>query len=214
MDENYDGRNKVAFSVMLETATLNQILESFSPAAHSLRPLSYLSLDVEGGEYEVMRAFDFDRYKFLVMTVERPKDVLHHLLVKNGYWWLAQADEKALFGEMIYIHSSLSNFSAIMSYHRNNPITSYTHNYKMRNCLWLLRPIWPPVNSSLAPEEIFQDEDLIKCGLDRQIWLFQRGAMRGIQSLAAFTKLGRDFSEVIHVSPELCALFRKGDDVH
>ena len=214
-DENYDGKNKVAaLAVTLETATLNQILERFAPAALSVKPFGYLSLDVEGGEYEVMRAFDFERYKFLVMTVERPKDVLHHLLVKNGYWWLAQAGGRTLFGEMIYIHSSLSNFAAIMSNHRKNEITSYTHNYKMHNCLWLLRPVWPPTNSSLPREEIFQDGDLIKCGIDRQIWIFQGGAMRGIQSLAAFTKLGRDFSEVIQLSPELCAVFRKGDDLH
>lgn len=33
----------------------------------------------------IMSSFDFDKYGFKALTVERPGDKLHDLLIKNGY---------------------------------------------------------------------------------------------------------------------------------
>ena len=42
-----------------------------------------MSLDVEGAEWHVMNQFNFTKYTFLVMTIERPTSQLHHLLGKH-----------------------------------------------------------------------------------------------------------------------------------
>tara|TARA_B100000900_G_C20592180_1_gene722024 strand:+ start:465 stop:1250 length:786 start_codon:yes stop_codon:yes gene_type:complete len=51
--------------------------------------IDYLSIDVEGAEYEILRAHDWKAFKFLVITVEhnyesRRQDI-YDLLTSNGY---------------------------------------------------------------------------------------------------------------------------------
>jgi hypothetical protein len=52
------------------------------------RIINYLSLDIEGYEYETLKHFDFNVYTFLVMTVERPNSRLHRRLIENGYVYI------------------------------------------------------------------------------------------------------------------------------
>ncbi|MCX6562140.1 MAG: FkbM family methyltransferase [Candidatus Aminicenantes bacterium] len=58
--------------------------------------IDYLSIDTEGYEYEILKNFDFDAYKFGAITVEYNngnKDIqksLHSLLKRNGYSRVAQ----------------------------------------------------------------------------------------------------------------------------
>lgn len=51
--------------------------------------IDYLSLDTEGSEYEILRAFDFDRYQFRVITCEHnyspQRDKIFSLLTGHGY---------------------------------------------------------------------------------------------------------------------------------
>ena len=47
--------------------------------------MDYLSLDIEGGEYEALKNFEFKQYKWKFLTVERPNLELDLLLDKNGY---------------------------------------------------------------------------------------------------------------------------------
>jgi hypothetical protein len=47
--------------------------------------IDYLSLDVEGAESIVMENFPWDKYKFKVITVERPKADLQGHLTDHGY---------------------------------------------------------------------------------------------------------------------------------
>ena len=59
--------------------TLEEILDD------NLAPkvIHYLSLDVEGSETDIMRNFNFKKYKFLSLTIERPTPELNNLLFKN-----------------------------------------------------------------------------------------------------------------------------------
>jgi hypothetical protein len=52
---------------------------------HAPRVIDYFSLDVEGFEFEILRNFPFDRYRFRCLGVERPTKLLHALLCGNGY---------------------------------------------------------------------------------------------------------------------------------
>jgi FkbM family methyltransferase len=51
--------------------------------------IDYLSIDTEGSEYEILSTFDFDKYKFKVITCEHNfnnnRDKILSLLSKNGY---------------------------------------------------------------------------------------------------------------------------------
>ena len=79
------------------TVTLRHILERFrAPPV-----MDYLSLDVEGAETFVMESFPFDRYRFQLLTVERPDDRLCRLLMQNGYRLLKQLKK---WGETVWMH--------------------------------------------------------------------------------------------------------------
>ena len=48
--------------------------------------IALLSLDVEGGEFEVLSGIDFNKYKFSWILVEaRDVERISELLIKNGY---------------------------------------------------------------------------------------------------------------------------------
>jgi FkbM family methyltransferase len=69
----------------VETLSLLDLLRKYDAP----RTIDHLSIDTEGGEYEILRHFDFRAYRFGIITCEhnraemRPK--LHGLLTSNGY---------------------------------------------------------------------------------------------------------------------------------
>ncbi|EKX34063.1 hypothetical protein GUITHDRAFT_44127, partial [Guillardia theta CCMP2712] len=65
--------------------------------------VDYLSLDIEGAEYHTFKDFPWHKYKFLTMTVERPKK-LAPILKANGYIYVKMHGG---FGDMLYVHKSL-----------------------------------------------------------------------------------------------------------
>lgn len=120
------------------TATLQTVLD----AAQAPRVMDYLPLDVEDHEWAVLSKFDFTRYKFLVMTVERPVSTLHSLLTKHGYRWLTQL--RGNFGETVYVHQSIPNLAQKMSKYR----PTATHYWRGTSHEYLLQPKWNEVTSS------------------------------------------------------------------
>lgn len=76
-----------------------EILEKYNAP----RVMEYLSLDIEGVEYMVMKDFPFDSYKFKIMTVERPSQELTDLFYANGYLYLGGNNE--IGHETAWIHS-------------------------------------------------------------------------------------------------------------
>lgn len=78
--------------------------------------MDYLSLDVEGAEYQVVKGLDHTKYTFHIATVERPKPNTHHALARAGYRFLYQTSS---FGEIIYLHRSIPNYTELMQqYHQ------------------------------------------------------------------------------------------------
>jgi len=66
--------------------------------------INYLSLDIEGAEYFVMKDFPFDQYKIEVLTIERPKQILVDLLYDKGYQYIAASNAWGM--ETLWVHSS------------------------------------------------------------------------------------------------------------
>jgi hypothetical protein len=119
-DNKYNATEMVErapYIVKLTTTTLTQILD-FVKAPTIIQ---YLSLDIEGAEYLAMQGLDFSRYTVLVMSVERPKAALHHLLIRRGYVFLFLVSG---FGECMYVHHTLANLNEVMQQYKrpNGPV--------------------------------------------------------------------------------------------
>jgi FkbM family methyltransferase len=65
----------------MQAIPLNEVLVSVGAPA----VIDYLSLDVEGAEYRVLKGIDFCRFRFDLVTVERPTAEVHRLLRNAGY---------------------------------------------------------------------------------------------------------------------------------
>mmetsp|Transcript_7744 Transcript_7744/g.8553 ORF Transcript_7744/g.8553 Transcript_7744/m.8553 type:complete len:343 (+) Transcript_7744:73-1101(+) len=65
--------------------------------------IDYFSLDVEGAETLVMSDFPFEKYKFRLLTIERPKDDLQQILKSNNYTYVEDLGD---WGEVLWAHAS------------------------------------------------------------------------------------------------------------
>lgn len=86
---------KNAEIIEIETTTLLEELDKIN--APNL--IDFLSLDIEGAEWIALRNFDFNKYKFVCMAIERPNEELDMLLEKHGYRQVAH-----LKYDVIYVH--------------------------------------------------------------------------------------------------------------
>lgn len=75
--------NSVTYTV--ETISLSDLLKHYDAP----REIDFLSIDTEGTEFEILKNFHFDKYKFRVITVEhnhtKNQQKLRSLLTDNGY---------------------------------------------------------------------------------------------------------------------------------
>jgi FkbM family methyltransferase len=68
-------------SYLVEAITLDDLLtKSKAPST-----IDYFSFDVEGSEYEILKEFPFEKWKFNCIGVETPSTELNQLLVSNNY---------------------------------------------------------------------------------------------------------------------------------
>jgi len=83
-DSHKDSRQD-AKSYQVHTISLNDLLIKHNAPKY----IDYLSIDTEGSEYEILRAFAFEKYAFGVITVEHnftpQRELIFALLTKNGY---------------------------------------------------------------------------------------------------------------------------------
>jgi len=86
-------------SVKRYTISLLSVLQTFNAP----KVIDYLSLDVEGAETYIMSGFPFDQYRFLCLTIERPKDKLKELLEANGYRHVMDFNR----GDTLWAHESV-----------------------------------------------------------------------------------------------------------
>ncbi len=83
--ENTNDRIKSGKIISVETISLNDVfLEYFNDKSPS-----YVSIDTEGSEYEILKSFDFKKYKPLVFTIEHNytelEDKIDQLMFSNNY---------------------------------------------------------------------------------------------------------------------------------
>lgn len=83
----------------VRTCTPLEVLE----AAEAPKEIDYLSLDVEGAEMEILRAFPFDKYRIAFSTIETNNDAakedeLRDFMEAKGYCFLGHAGNDDYFG--------------------------------------------------------------------------------------------------------------------
>lgn len=84
--------------IRLKTLPLEAVLDRHGAP----KEIDYLSMDVEGAEERILRCFDFGKYLFRCVTIERPTEVLRDLFTRQGYLVI-----KELPGlDVMYIHKS------------------------------------------------------------------------------------------------------------
>ena len=115
MDENIGPFTRKDQSVLKTTTTLGNILDKFKAP----NIIDYLSLDVEGQEYNILSTFPFNKYKFRCITVEHnaphigPKQqmLIRELLEKNNYRFVKGNDDVNNWGhgpiDDFYINTTL-----------------------------------------------------------------------------------------------------------
>jgi len=83
-------------------------LEDVLDKAGAPSTIDYFSFDVEGMEFKILKSFDFSRYGFRYMTVERPGRELHEHLVDRGFCVLSNG---CSFTDIWYQNGTLSTVS-------------------------------------------------------------------------------------------------------
>lgn len=90
--------------IKVKTLTLEDLLdECGAPSV-----IDYFSLDVEGAETRVLRNFNFEKYTFTALTIERPTPELNKILFENGYVFVKNARY-----DTFYVHESFGGIGNI-----------------------------------------------------------------------------------------------------
>ena len=95
--------------------------------ANAPRVIDYLSLDVEGAEFYVLKEFNYDKYIFSILTIERPTEDSHHVLIKNGYKFITTLSD---YGECLYLHNTTHNFEYWVNKYHHIGLVPHWHNQK------------------------------------------------------------------------------------
>ena len=89
---------------LVDTISLNDFLMKYNAP----NIIDYLSIDTEGSEYSILENFNFNEFKFRVITVEhnhtKNREKIFSLLSKNGY--LRKFEQLSQFDDW-YIHPKL-----------------------------------------------------------------------------------------------------------
>jgi hypothetical protein len=99
--------------------------------------IDYLNLDAGGHEQIVLLGLKGKKYRFDVVTVDRPKYRTHYLLSKYGYRFLYQLSTA---GDCLYLHQEKHDFRALVAkYLHPADVIPVWHNTARP---YLLHPMW------------------------------------------------------------------------
>ena len=92
----------------LRSVAVDKVLRDFDAP----RVIHFMSLDIEGAEYLVLKAFPWNLHTVYVIAIERPDLCSRVYLRKAGFHYLA--DPYSSRQDEIWLHSSTPNFARIM----------------------------------------------------------------------------------------------------
>jgi FkbM family methyltransferase len=99
ISQSTDNREAKSFEVIkIKTKSLDSLLRE----ENAPDEIDYLSIDIEGAEERVLGNFNFNKYRFNCITIERPSESLKKVLEKNAYILIKEIPNLDCF----YIHHS------------------------------------------------------------------------------------------------------------
>jgi FkbM family methyltransferase len=116
--------------VTVPTSTLQDILEQ----ANAPHTIDFLSLDVEGAEWLAMKDFDFKRFSFLVVIVERPQENLRNLLRAHRYQFVGLLSNAAHGEELWLLESFVKVVEQRDGKNALNPVSKLLQGYTGEQC--------------------------------------------------------------------------------
>lgn len=85
MGDLHDSAREDGSRYEVQTISLNDLLEKFLAPTH----INYMSIDTEGSELEILKSFNFSKYKIDIITVEHNytgnRNAMFALLSQNGF---------------------------------------------------------------------------------------------------------------------------------
>ena len=85
MPGNADVRNKSGKNIVVETISLNDVIKEYFNG----KCPSYISVDTEGSEFEILNSFNFSDFRPAVLTVEhnfsKSQEMIDELLINKNY---------------------------------------------------------------------------------------------------------------------------------
>ena len=85
MPDNSNNRNVSGKNIIVETISLNDVVTKYFD---DICP-SYISIDTEGSEFEILNSFNFSKFKPAVFTVEhnftKLQQKIDELMIRNNY---------------------------------------------------------------------------------------------------------------------------------
>tara|TARA_B100001996_G_C18656459_1_gene591399 strand:+ start:1316 stop:2113 length:798 start_codon:yes stop_codon:yes gene_type:complete len=85
LDNSKNMKQKVKDSYILKTISMNDLFEKYDIP----NQVDYLSIDVEGAEYDILKTFNFEQYKISIITIEhgftKNREKIFELLTSKGY---------------------------------------------------------------------------------------------------------------------------------
>lgn len=121
--DDTDNRSYTSGSPILRLQT--RTLESVLKECATPKVIDYLSIDVEGAEERILLGFDFSRYQFRCITIERPTERLRELFTRHGYVLLREIPGL----DCLYVHGSF-----VKEYKRN--LLAYYQRGRLTGTLW------------------------------------------------------------------------------
>ena len=96
VNKNENLKNLESNIIEVSTITFNELMEKNYP---NIRYIDFLSIDVEGGELNILETIDFNKYKFGLITIENnfENNVLANFMEKLGYVVLIDIGHDILF---------------------------------------------------------------------------------------------------------------------
>ena len=107
LPENTSARNKKGKNFEVKTISINKVIED---EFNGLSP-SYISVDTEGSEFEILNSFNFSKYRPVVFTIEhnytKLQSKIDQLMIKNKY---VRVFEKLTSFDAWYISAEIQDF--------------------------------------------------------------------------------------------------------
>lgn len=181
---NTDEATRISYEVQVDT------LENVCKTYCSKRSISFLKIDVEGFEHEVIKGANFNRYRPLVICIEASHvtDNWRHLLTNNKYkmviadglneYYLAHEELGRLEG--LAERLVLNNHNAFNQHQHQSLVYLQKHYDKVLKTAQQAESVIAYLDSKVSEYEVYKEQSLYNASIKHSTKLFLKKLLRKI----------------------------------